>query len=98
PWGLLLAASISASLMSNLASGPERIDSAAGAVVPPQGTTNHSASIARTTTTLRRIVLPPLGVSPTQKQKGALAPLPLLLRKIVRMRLQLLVRCVNPSP
>ncbi len=76
PLGVLRTASISASLMSNVTSGPERSGSAAGVAAPPQIMTNHSTRTARTANMPLRIVLLPRGVFTAQKQKGAPIPLP----------------------
>jgi hypothetical protein len=57
PLGLPLTAATSASLMSNLTSGPERIGSAAGVAASPQVSTSHNARTARTANIPLRMVL-----------------------------------------
>src|SRR5215813_4796227 len=82
PLGLPLTATTSASLMSSLTSGPERIGSAAGAV-SLQVSTSHKARTVRTANIPLRMVLRlsgllllPHGRNGNSKEKGAPTPLP----------------------
>src|SRR5215831_4093469 len=83
PLGLPLTVATSASLMSSLTSGPERIGAAAGVAASPQISTSHNARTVRTANIPLRMVLLLSGLLPlhhsrngNSKEKGAPTPLP----------------------